>query len=428
MTDLKHIKGESATAPHQFEQLHQLLRSIKRHPKGYQAVYCHFSRLDRQHKQPKNRRDIATAFNNLIQRTDAYLFWLKNFDCIFICKSIASAEIDQALVRAKRAVNSSSVLKSLILKGEDDSLVDWYELATHYTAFRSYIEQQHQYLTSDGASPSPRNSLISRVQSHQQANKPQTTRQEDKADELNAPTQDQDLPSITLSHHEDHDALIQKLLNSPISPYILNDPAYIITAASQPQMIYTATSIDLTQMLNISTLGEDRIVPPLIQDYLKQLLEPKLLDQLLKSDQQDEKLCNLNLTLKTILSENFATFMQHYQAHHSMPIIIEIDIVDLFRHYKKFNQARAIIASYNGKLCLDCHNLNSYSSLNTAHINANFYKISAPLPPLPPSQNIPPFNQPNIILNHCDQLDHVEAGQEYGIHIFQGSYIRKRFT
>ncbi|MCF6215100.1 MAG: EAL domain-containing protein [Emcibacter sp.] len=444
---------ESSATPCQVDDLISAMREIKRHPEGYRGVHLHFSLLDRGHKQPYHRRTIATAFNKLIQSKSGQLFWTSGFDVVFICQDSSLAQLDIAILAARRAVEDSPIIKKYIEEGRDDELCEWYDLAKDMERFMHMV-----------------GGLKNAVMSPDTPEQTQESDQDGKKEPPNAPSLKSMINNLnqTLSHSEEskpprlktanvtkpsYDPLTKKNASQPMGPMQLD------------QLERNLTNMDIDRMIADQTafvvVGDENAKPVFIEHYvsvneIKESLLPtydlradkwlfkrltrtfdtKIMQSLPAKNILRDQVISININVETVLTPEFDKFMALFKQKNNQPLILEMGMFDVISNIQNYYEARKKLSRLGCRITLDAIDIQALPVLDRELLSVDFLKIS-----WQPDYKkligsaaqdkiiaaIAEHGNMRIILCHCDTESALEFGKSFGIHMYQGFLIDKKF-
>ncbi|WP_321395439.1 hypothetical protein [Emcibacter sp.] len=429
--------AESSATPSQVDELFQKTRSLRRHHKDYRAIHLQFSLLDRMHKQPVHRRNIATAFNPLIQKYDGHLYWNDNFDLFFLCKDAPSSVLDRAILDARRAVKSSPVLKEYLDAGRDTELCDWFNLEEDFDKFFALVERLHNGTPEEETTKpaaSPLNSL-------QQMVKNLARKEEKDPPAAMAPAKPTTRPKYeTIFKREEIppmgpmelDKLERNLQNIEMARMISTQDACVIVGDSNPQTVFTELFVSVEEISKKILPGYNLLADKWLFQRLTRTFDTKLMGLLTEGFGDPAVVRSININVDTVLSKEFDRFVEAYRKITSQPLILEMKLFDVLSDVSAYYDAQKKLSGFAWKISIDAMDLQSIGILDRRLLNVDFLKIywRKSYPRLLQDQNrrqlleaLKNHGHMRIILCHCDSKEAVRFGQEIGIHMFQGHHV-----
>jgi len=439
---------ESSAPPCQVDDLISALRPIKRHPQDYRGIHLRFSLIDREHKQPYHRRAIATAFNKLINSKNGQLFWTQNFDVVFVCKSVSAADIDIAILAARRAVEDSPLVKEYIEAGRDDELCDWYDLSTemdHFVAMINGLKKakvpvpQADEISEEKAPITSLKSLVSELGA---AN--------DKTPASPAPKPVETITAATTAAYDPRekrnavmpmgpiqlDQLERNLIHMEIVQMMAHQTAYVIVGNSKPQPILVEHYLSILDIKKKLLPNYDLYADKWLFQRFTRTLDTKLMQALPKRDLVQGQVVSININVETIFTPQFDKFMSDFKKKNNQPLILEMQLFDVISDIQKFYDAREKLTRIGCRISLDAMDVQSLAILDRELLAVDFLKITWK-PEYKdiikgPSANkitsaISALGKMRIILCHCDTEEALSFGKSVGIHMYQGFLIDKKY-
>ncbi|MFC7048125.1 EAL domain-containing protein [Emcibacter nanhaiensis] len=431
--------AESSATPSQVAELYHKARSLKRHHKGYRAIHLHFSLLDRMHKQPVNRRNIATAFNPLVQRHDGHLYWNDNFDLFFICRDAPLTVLDKAILDARRAVKSSPVLKEYLDAGRDTELCDWYNLDEDFEKFYSLVENLYNGTEAEveqKPSSSPLTSLQQMVKSLKRREEPAepavrkapqpTTRP--KYETIFKRTEIPPMGPMEL------DKLERGLQNIDMLPMVSTQDACVIVGESRPQTVFSELFISVDEVSKKILPGYNMHADKWLFQRLTRSFDHKLMGVLASGFGDPATVRSININVDTVMTREFDKFVAAYKNISSQPLILEMKLFDVLSDVNAYYDAQKKLSGYSYKISIDAMDLQSIGILDRRLLNVDFLKIYWRKSYTRVLQDetrralleaLKNHGQMRIVLCHCDSEEAIRFGQNMGLHMFQGHYVDK---
>ena len=427
---------ESSAPPCQVSELLSELRQVKRHPEGYRGIHLHFSLLEREHKQPFHRRSIATAFNKLIHSKSGQLFWTSYFDLVFICKDCSIAELDTAIIGARRAVEDSPLLKEYIAAGRDDNLCDWYDLNEDMDRFLKMANGLKDVVPNDTTPTPSLKSMITNLNNHltdvdiTPAKKPAETTKP-LYDPLAIKSTIVPMGPIQL------DQLERNLINMEIFQMLANQTAYVIVGDLTPQPIFVEhyISVDMVKKTLLPTY--DMLADKWLFQRLTRTFDTKLLQTLPQTGLIQGQVVSININVETVFTPEFDKFISLFRQKNTQPLILEMSLFDVISDIQKYYDARTKLTQMGCRICLDAMDIESLAILDRELLAVDFLKITwkphyTKLLGGPKQDKITAAitaqGNMRIILSHCDTESALKFGQAVGIHMYQGFLIDKKVS
>lgn len=444
---------ESSAPPCQVDELLAALRQIKRHPKGYRGLHVHFSLLDRQHQQPSHRRLIATAFNKLVQAKDGQLFWTRHFDLVFLCKDASNAELDIALLAARRAVEDSPILKGYKDAGRDDDLCDWYELDLDFDRFAAKVADLKEPddtsvslpdTPSKSAPPEDAAKAPSLKSMIKDLNKKLTSEQAPKAEQKPAAQTTRPLydpialkkPTIPPMGPTQLDQLERTLVNIEMDRLLASQTAYVVAGEAPPQPIFVEHFVSVKEVSNTLLPNYDMHSDKWLFQRLTRSFDKKLLQALPHKAVISDQVVSLNINVDTVFTPEFDKFMSAFKTINPQPLILEMRLFDVLSDMRHYITAREKLTRLGCRISLDAIDIESLTVLDRELLSVDFLKIywrkDYRNMLRSPAQDkitraIENHGAMRIVLCHCDTAQALDFGKAIGIHMYQGFWIDQKY-
>jgi len=438
---------ESSATPCQVNDLISAMRAIKRHPQGYRGIHLHFSLLDRDHQQPYHRRAIATAFNKLVQSKNGQLFWTRSFDMVFVCQDSSLAELDIAILAARRVVEDSPIVKQYIKEGRDDTLCGWYDLTQDMDRFMQMAEDLKTAPVppenpSEGSTKAPSDtpSLHSMIKNlNQTLSHPEDFQAPNlKTINITKPlykpvaTQDAERPMGPIQL----DQLERNLINMEIDRMITDQTAFVIVGDSNVKPIFIEHYISVDDIKKALLPKYDLLADKWLFKRLTRTFDTKLMQILPEKNLTRDQVNSININVATVLTPAFDKFIALFKQKNSQPLILEMGLFDVISNIRSYYQAREKLSQLGCRISLDAIDIQTLSILDRELLSVDFLKINwkADYTKIigKAEQNdiisaIADHGKFRIILCHCDTEDALEFGKSIGIHMYQGFLIDQKF-
>ena len=454
--------------PSQEEQLLDYARQLKRHGKGRHAIHLRLSNLSRQNRQPHHRHMVAGAFNSLIRNYEAHLFWLNNFDLVFVGKDCGLDEINRVVLQIRLMFKDDHNIAVEDDPDQKDGFCDWYDIEKNYDDFlkqMTYLHDHHLKLqeldeypdaqnptdidhlqaspeasptpdtdaVNDGSTPAIHNNLQDMVDhlSHAGSTDTQPVAKEEAEYSFHIHREDYKPKAKTAPPRgpAELDKLERALESVDMSTLIREQKACALLPGENPHPIFTEHYVSIDeinqQILPGYNLQHDRW----LFQRLTRILDRKVMFSLSNIPNTPHGVLSINVNVDSVLSTSFSQFRQKIQHLTHKPLILEFQLFDVIADMKKFLDAQERAKQMGCKLALDGMDFYSFLALDRRFIKVDFYKIAwqenftshhiADMHNQLISQ-IRSLGPERVILCHCDSQKAVQDGQKLGIHLFQG--------
>ena len=395
----------------------QLLAYVRRLERDHdwRVVHLHLSAL-----KPHNRRDYqlriaAREFEGLLGKLKSELFQASNGDIFFLWNGGAVADVDPVVLRL-RYLFSDDPLANLdedqgegnpefLIGHHNDPRIEpprfcsWFDLNREYDTFcfhlDRYLEALNQQRAGDGA-----------MGRREPLDPARLTRLEGS------------LASMDLS------GLIRRQTVCALLPH------------TGPQPLFAEVHVALRELADSLMPGVDLTADTWLFQRLAESLDRRLLSCLVKEDRgATPGAISVNLRLATLLSPEFLKFDHDYRRRTSAPVIIELQLIDIFAELGAYLFIREFARDHGYLMCIDGLHYLHLPLIDRKRLGADLVKVvwSADLlDALNEARReelksaIKRAGVDRVILCRCDSLEAIRWGQSLGIRLFQGHYVDSR--
>jgi len=425
---------ESSAPPSQIDELINVMRSVKRRPEGYRAIHLHFSLIDRLHKQPYHRRAVATAFNKLVQTKDGQLFWMSNFDLVFLCKDCSEAEMDTAIIAARRAIEDSPVLREYKDAGRDHELCDWYDMTRDMTPFMARVANLKSASETVAPPVTSLQSMVAGLRKKQAESAPPAA---EKPVAVTRPvfTPRNQKTSATAMGPMQLDQLERNLIHMEIDRMLAQQTACVIVGAAPPQPIFVEHYISVAEIKKNLLPDYDMLADKWLFQRLTRTFDRKLMQALPERNLPARQVISININVESIFSADFDKFIDRVRHKNGQPLILEMKLFDVISDIQAYYQARDKLTALGCRISLDAMDIDSLAVMDRELLSVDFLKIIwkkeyGNLRSSPVAQKITSaietHGKMRIVLCHCDSEEALDFGAAVGIHMFQGFLIDQK--
>lgn len=385
------------------------VKRLERNFYGWRAIHLHLSQL-----RPHNRRDFqlriaASEFDSLLRRFSSELFQLINGDIFFLWHCDSTADVEQVLLRLRYLFSDDPLIKA----GGDDvnpavepdfdavrggvarqpRFCTWFELECEYDTF--CLRVGNCVAAPSSAAP----------------------------DAKRAPTLDlTQLASIET-----------RLATMNLSGLILRQPICAVLPGTSPRALFTEVHIAIGKLAGV--LGVDLTADIWLFQHLAESLDRRLMSSLIQGIKEPQGPISVNLRLATLLSPEFLKFDQLYRERCSSPVVIELQLIDIFAELGGFLFVREFLRDRGYLVCIDGLHYLHLPLIDRKRVGADMIKIiwSPDLLDTINEAQLAEFRVAikrtgvdRVVLCRCDTADAIGWGQAVGIRLFQGHYVDSR--
>jgi hypothetical protein len=391
------------------------VRRLERNYFGWRAVHLHLSCL-----KPHNRRDYqlriaAREFDGLLKKLKSELFQASNGDIFFLWHEGSIADVDPVVLRLRYLFSDDPLANAnddhvddnpeILIAYQDSALpqppkfCSWFDLEREYEAFCLHLDQYLESLN------------------QRQAAEHATPRQEA-------------LDPARLARLE------ISLASMDLSGLIRRQTVCALLPQSGPQALFAEVHVALRELAEALVPGVDLTADPWLFQRLAVSLDRRLLSCL--ATQQlgaPAGAISVNLRLATLLSPEFLRFDHDYRRQTSAPVIIELQLIDIFAELGAYLFIREFVRDRGYLMCIDGLHYLHLPLIDRKRLGADLVKMiwSADLlDALNEARRdelksaIKRVGVDRVILCRCDSVDAIRWGQSLGVRLFQGHYIDSR--
>ncbi len=387
------------------------IKGLERNFYGWRAIHLHLSQL-----KPHNRRDFqlriaASEFDNLLRRFSSELFQLSNGDIFYIWQGESTTEVEQVLLRLRYLFSDDPLIKAggdgIDLADEPDidtlragvatqpRFCRWFELECEYDTF--CLRVGHCVARAGQAPPDP------------------------------ALERRQPLDLAQLARIE------TRLATMNLSGLILRQPICAVLPGTAPRALFTEVHIAIRKLAEV--LGGDLTADIWLFQHLAESLDRRLMSSLIQGVKESQGPISVNLRLATLLSPEFLKFDQLYRERCSSPVVIELQLIDIFAELGGFLFVREFLRDRGYLVCIDGLHYLHLPLIDRKRLGADMIKIiwSPDLLDAINETQLAEFRGAikrtgvdRVVLCRCDSADAIGWGQAVGIRLFQGYYVDLR--
>ncbi len=435
----KDLYSESSAPPSQIEDMYQHIRTFRRFPKGYRAIHLHFSVLDRLHKQPHHRRDIATAFNKLINPYEGKLFWMQNFDLFFICKECPQSKLEQAKFDAFRAVDDSPILKKIIDTSQDDEICDWYDLANEYEIFYDVVGKLRQeFASGETDSDEDKSPNLKKMMANLDPEKPQSDEPTPPPVKKAAPAKAKTIPQYDHIFPKDVtptmgplelDKLERNIEGIDMFALIDQQDICVVMDNMAPQVVFTKKFISLEEVNNSILPNYNIPGDKWLFQRLTESFDRKMMQSLIDNKAFPDTVLAINMNVSTIATKAFDKFIEKQKSLSDHPLVLEMTLFDIMSDLGAYYKAQEKLNRLGCKVCICKMDVQSPYVLDRELMNVDFLKIrwNKNYPNLLSgeerkkiTETIKAQGKMRVVLSDCDTVDAIKFGKSLGIVMYQG--------
>ncbi len=372
---------------------------------SWRAVYFHFDRLLEQYRSPYQIQIAVNLLGDLLVDHQGGVFVCFDQTIILLCRNIGKHKIDKAIFQLRYLFIDDPL--AYTGSGEENSdFCRVFDLGQEYAQFYQLCRKKLS----------------------------QSTRMEQETTEATQPAAEnvpqksgQHFTPIRLAHIE------QDLNKADLSRMLRRQPVCALTPNRNVRKVFDEYYIHiahLRQMLNSKT---DFFSNRWLFRYLTQILDERMLDLISISPARYlDSAVSINFNIETLLSKKFREFDALIKPFTKFPMVIEIQIGDVFGDMSAFAAARNLVQELGYKICVDGLTSLSIVQIDRERLGFDLAKLQwnadweddlGALENRRLLDAIAGFGSNRVILCRCDTTQAVNYGQAMGINLFQGRYI-----
>jgi len=408
-TGLRHASSEGETETSRLPPVSQekafldhMLR-IGGDRKGRIALHVHLSRLGADFRKPDLIREAIGTFKEFVVSHDAHLFYLSNDDIVLMARNAPIESIERVLTRLRYRFRSDPISRPA--NAGSDDLATWYDIERDYRELFAYARSRH-----DDGDARKREAAI-RVQAAKS----------DKAD--NSP-----LTPRQLGHIE------ATIARSDIAGMIRSQPVCGVRDGEVPRPVLDERYVSINALQEGLMPQASLTGDPWLFRRLTSALDWQML-RLVGVGEVPERAISLNLSMATVLSDEFDALEGELLPRLNGKLVIELQAPDFFLDPGQFARARDRLRRAGHTLCLDGATYHTLPFMDRTLLDVELIKLrwDDGLPELISGAENPAgsalinaiarIGPARLILCRCESAKAVEVGRSLGVTLFQGQHI-----
>ena len=396
-------------------QLLAFVRRLERNHDDWRAVHLHLSGLKPHHRRDYQLSIAAREFDGLLRKLKSELLQLSNGDIFLIWHGGTFADIDSVVLRLRYLFSDDPLANAndgpiednaeFFLPHHDSELprppkfCSWFELAQEYDTFCIHLDK---YLEGLGRRP---------------------------WDEAGAARREP-LDPARLARLE------ASLASMDLSGLLRRQPVCALLPRAAPQPLFAEVYVAMRELADTLAPGVDLTADTWLFQRLAESLDRRLLSCLARQELGlAQSPISVNLRLATLLSPEFLKFDQEYRRQTAAPVIIELQLIDIFAELGAYLFIREFARERGYLMCIDGLHYLHLPLIDRKRLGADLVKVIWS-PDLLDGVNdtrrdelraaIKRAGVDRVTLCRCDNADAIRWGQSLGIRLFQGHYVDSR--
>ena len=387
------------------ELLVDFAERLERHRAGRRAVQIHLSQLRPYHQRSHHIRIVKQVLEPLVKRFDAGIYQLWNNDVIALTKGASEEEIDHFVRHIKQMFKEDPLFALPPSPSRrPPSFTTWFDIETEWEHFvgvaRGHLDDRRkagaQAAAAAKAAPleEGRGQLIS--------------------------------PAIL-------EKLEKAIINADLANVLRRQQVFAIIPGAKPAPILTELFFSMPYLAQTVAPGYNMTADKWLFQHLARVLDARMLALMPRQDYQPMlKNASLNLSLATLLTQEFLDFDRATNNKDRGALAIELPALDFFSEPEDFAFARDFLKERGYKIILDQVKHQLLPLLDRDQLNVDLLKIvwspglyddCATSHEERLQGAIDRFGRERIILCRVDSEQGLEIGGKLGISLFQGRLL-----
>lgn len=381
------------------------VRRLEHHRQGREMVHLHLSNLRPFNRREHHIRVAADAFEGMVKELLGQVFVLTNSDILFIFKTEAMGQVEQALEKIKFLFGDDPLLSEEEVDGQ---------------GFSSFFDVEHEY-----------DEIIAMARAMVE-------------DEKNAEAGSggsRDVKAALMAKQDQGERMTPRLLDRVVEALKAADLTNMVRrqyvcSVEGPQMVPTAKFSELFISINDlrETLmpGVNLTSSPWLFQHLTETLDRRVLSLLGKTEERDiTGDISINLNVATLLSPEFLKFDENVIAAMRGNIVLELQQLDIFSDLNAYLFAREFVKERGYRICIDGVNYKTLPFIDRERLEADMIKLIWHPDIIHGGHDLTNrvkrqimLSGPSrVILSRCDTEEAIAFGQENGVLLFQGRHV-----
>lgn len=379
---------------------------VGQHRKDRRALHIRLSQLSRGSQFEHHIRIAMNTFDPLLKRFEGQIFRMWNNDLIVTVKGASLGQMDEYAIRLQFLFSGDPNIST-----SDDNefqLCHWYEMESDYPAFRKLAETFEK-------------------QAAEKRERNEKTQSPDAISSLgSAGAAVEPLTPILLERFE------AALETADLSPMVQQQMICAIPKGGEPQAVMEECFVSIAALQKQFLPGVNCLSDKWLFQRICQRLDYRMLAALPELVRKATVPLSINVNVATLLSPEFLKFDERYQKLTQLPLILELQSIDLFGDMGAFMFAREFVHERGYRLALDGLDQMTFPLIDRRKLKLDFQKIQwnpeilSDIRAKRREEFIAAVNKTGatrVILCRCDDQRAVDFGKSVGISLFQGRYL-----
>ena len=361
---------------------------------GYRAVIFRLSRLDKSHRRDKHMQIVGNMLQEVTQQYPGRLFALQNGDVVMVCKGITRKAIDEQTDLLRYLFNDDPLARE---GAEAADFCATYDLEMYQPQFLAALED------------------IREAEAKRRAEQAKPVR-------IASAGETGVLDSNRASE------LIDAVSRIDLSTMGRRQTVWEMAPGKPPQPRFDEFFFSIERLRHAIGENFDLAKDRQLFLYLMRWLDRYMLATLVRDHANFARPLSVNISLSTLLSQDFATFDEQRPTDWRDRIILEVQFADLLSNLPAFLAASEGLKRRGYQRCIDGVIHQALPFVNFRRFDADYVKViwddallqldEGNLREL--CEAIADCGKGRIILARCGRREAIKVGQAMGIHLFQG--------
>lgn len=387
------------------ELLVDFVERLERHRGGRRAVQIHLSQLRPYHQRSHHIRIVKQILEPLVKKFDAGIYQLWNNDIVALTKGAGEEDIDFYVRHVKQLFKADPLFSAPPSPSRrPPAFTTWFDIEVEWESFvsiaRGHLEDR-------------------RKASAQAASASKSAPLEEGRGQLISP------------------AILEKLekaiVNADLANILRRQQVFAIIPGAKPAPILTELYFSMPFLAQTVAPGYNVTADKWLFQHLARVLDARMLALMPRQDYQPMlKNASLNLSLTTLLTQEFLDFDRATNNKDRGPLAIELPAIDYFSEPEDFVFARDFLKERGYKIVLDQVKHQLLPILEREHLNVDLIKVvwsSALYDDFTTTEEarlhaaVERFGRERIILCRVDSEQALDVGAKLGLSLYQGRLL-----
>ncbi len=372
---------------------------------SHYAVLCvNVHMVNEKYKTSVNKKELENMFLPLVKAGLAKTFMLKNDDFLAVYDKQKSDDVLSLLVKIQFLFQEDELVKNNS-DMQKSGFVIFYDLESDYDTLHRKI--------------------VSSSENEKQYIKPLFTEQN--VYKKNERSNIQIFTTEMLSK-------VQKIISiSDFSSFIRRQAVCAVIGKSAPQRVFEEVFVSVDDV-------RDSLLPRVninsntwLKLALSETLNKRVLEIISRHDDGDlSGNFSVNINVSSILSDEFIQFDDSINGSMRSTIVLELQLEDIFSDMNSYILAKTFAKARGYKVCVDGITVDKLKYINREKLDCDLMKIcwhNSLIDVFSKDEHFMDYNnkaeRAKIIFYNIEDAESIEAGNNFGINMYQGRYVQK---